>query len=199
MGHSRGSELAVLAGAHVEGVSRVVAAAPSCVAWSGLGQFGGIEAAAWRLDGRDLPYVAHRGFEALFKQQPPYTMSPLFEQNLADLDPSDPAFLPVEAVQGPILLVSGDDDAMWPSTLMARSLLDRAGTRGFGHEITLLSYPDAGHAIAMPPEVPPMLATPPHPLTGMTLALGGTEDGVTAARAHGWPRIAQFLGGDARA
>src|SRR5215469_15519787 len=55
IGMSRGSELALLAGALLEPISPVVAFAPSGVCWAGLGPRGPLDAPAWRFRGNDIP------------------------------------------------------------------------------------------------------------------------------------------------
>jgi dienelactone hydrolase len=92
-----------------------------------------------------------------------------------------------------LLLVSGDDDQMWPATTFSELVLDRLARTGADIRCTHLRYPDAGHAFVMPPGMPVPREVPAHPLTGASYAFGGTDAGNAAAQADAWPRIVEFL------
>jgi len=102
------------------------------------------------------------------------------------------AEIPVERVQGPILMVSGEADTMWPATDMAQIAERRAAERGFPCQLTHMSYPGAGHLCGGVPGTP--VATEiRHPLTGQVYSLGGTAAANAHARADSWPRVLQLL------
>jgi hypothetical protein len=113
VGMSRGSELALLAGTLLDRVGAVVAFAPSGVSWSGYGPGGPVDAPAWSFRGAPIPYL---GGDATpppgFRTAGPITLRPLFERALQDADAVRAAEIPVERAAGPILLVSGEADAM---------------------------------------------------------------------------------------
>jgi hypothetical protein len=90
------------------------------------------------------------------------------------------------------MLVSGGDDAMWPSTPMAELIARRAINCGFPHRVVHLHYAGAGHTGGGVPGSPGE-TTVHHPLTGVTYALGGTLEGNAAARTDSWHRIIDFL------
>ena len=158
-GMSRGSEAAMLTAIHSGGrVGAVVATVPGNVV-AGSWPPGG---PAWLLEGRALPYVAHSG--------------PSSE------DPA--AFIPVELVPGPILLVAAGADRVWPSADMARALSWRLREHGdvYGH--TVLEYPDASHSLGyLIPELPPGLL--PADLVDSPVD--------RAARADAWPKAVEFI------
>lgn len=197
MGISRGSELALLAGALLDRIGPVVAFAPSGISWSALGPAGPIDAPAWTFRGTPIPYATTADPAALGLQMnpslgEPFALRPVFEAGLAEPTRWSDAEIAVEDVKGPILLVSGEADAMWPSTPMGELIERRAAGRGLAHPVVHLHYPDAGHTGAGVPEFPGETEVR-HPLTGMTYALGGTPDGNAAARADSWPRVIEFL------
>ncbi len=194
MGISRGSELAVLASVLLDRVGPVVAFAPSGIVWSALGPGGPVDAPAWTFRGEPLPYVAMRLTGGVHPGRPgvPFALRPLFDEILVDPSRWSDAEIAVERAKGPILLVSGEADAMWPSTPMAELIEQRAAARGFAHDVVHLRYPDAGHAGGGVPDSPAEIDIV-HPLTGMTYSLGGTKEGNAAARAGSWPRVVEFL------
>jgi dienelactone hydrolase len=203
MGVSRGSELALLAGALLDGVSAVVAVAPSGVSWCAIQPSGIVDAPAWTFRGEDIPYAPRFGaFAAGAASAPPppagalgapVVLRPVFEAALRDEEAVAAAEIPVERIDGPILLVSGGSDAMWPSTDMADIAVRRAERHDFAHRIVHLRYPDAGHSCFGVPGTPVFTETGPHPLTGVSYALGGTRAANAAARADSWPRCLAFL------
>jgi len=159
LGMSRGSEAAMLTAIHSGGgVDAVVAAVPGNVV-AGSWPPGG---AAWLLEGRALPYVTHSGPES-----------------------EDPAaFIPVELVPGPVLLVGAGADRVWPSSEMARALSGRLREHGDAHGHAILEYPDAGHSLGyLIPGLPPGLL-PPDLVD---------EPVDQAARADAWPRVVDFI------
>jgi dienelactone hydrolase len=196
MGMSRGSELALLAGALVEPVGAVVAFAPSGVCWAGFGAHGPVAAPAWRSGGEDIPCAGmfpKGGPPPAAVPGSPAAMRPLFEAMLRDhAEMIRTAEIPVEQVKGPILMVSGEADAMWPATEMAQIAEHRAAERGFTHELTHLRYPGAGHLCGGVPGTPAATDSR-HPVTGQVYSFGGSAAANAQARADSWPQVLQFL------
>jgi len=117
----------------------------------------------------------------------------MFEAMMQDHDAVRRAEIPVERLRGPLLLVSGEDDLMWPSTTFGELIMARLRRTGAGVECTHLHYAEAGHAVGGPPGTPVPTAVPAHPLTGVAYALGGSDAGNTRARADSWRRVLRFL------
>lgn len=192
IGISRGSELALLAGVLIDGVGPIVAIAPSGISWSGIGAGGPVDAPAWTFRGEPIPYAAMSGGTLPAFSDGAVGLRPVFEAALADPATWTHAEIAIERATGSMLLVSGEDDAMWPSTPMAELIARRATTCGFPYRLVHLQYPGAGHTGGGVPDFPGE-TTVHHPLTGVTYALGGTLEGNAAARADSWPRIIDFL------
>ena len=195
MGASRGSELALWAGALLDTVGAVVAFAPSGVSWSGLDTAGPVDAPAWTFAGRPLPYapVGAAAKVAVAPSAGPVALRAAFEPILANPALFEQAVIPVEDIRGPVLLVSGEADTMWPATPMTRIAQQRAHDRGFPHTMTHLSYPEGGHICAGVPGTPVVTEVRHHPLTGGRYSFGGTRAGNARARADSWPRVVAFL------
>ena len=193
MGVSRGSELAFLAGIHVPRIGPVAALAPSGVGWFALGAAGPLNAPAWIVRGDPVPYPWPAGGVSAPVSAGPVALRPVFEDLLRDRDAIRRAEVPVEQCRGPLLLVSGDDDQMWPSSTFAELVTKRLARTGATIDCVHLRYPDAGHAFAGPVGAPIPSHVPAHPLTGASYAFGGTELGNAAAQADSWPRIVDFL------
>ena len=179
LGVSKGGELALLTASRDPALKAVVAAVPSHVVWQGIDLQGGMTGSSWTAGGVPLAYVPYdlsNGF---------ISVHALYAGSLASA-PAE-AEIPVEQIAGPILLVSGQADTLWPSTEMANRVEQRLRANGFPHGVTHLAYPDAGHAVFGGP------VRADAPGLERALGLGGTIDGLVAARADGWPRVLAFL------
>ncbi len=195
MGISRGSELALWAGALLDSVGAVVAFAPSGISWSGLDADGPVDTPAWTFAGRPLPYapIGDAAKAVLAPAEGAAALRAAFEPILANPESFERAVIPVEDIRGPILFVSGEADTMWPATPMTRIAERRARDRGFGHPLVHLHYRDGGHACAGIPGTPVAVEVRHHPLTGGRYSLGGTRVGNARARADSWPRVVALL------
>ena len=100
--------------------------------------------------------------------------------------------IPVERLDGPILLLAGADDQVWQSARFVQELTDRLDEHRFGQPHQALVYPQAGHSVGTFP-FQPAGTTVIHPVTGGLIALGGTRPANAAARRDGWPKVLEFL------
>lgn len=179
VGVSKGGELALLVASHNPEIAAVIAAVPSNVVWAGIDRSGGPVGASWTLDGQALPHVPYdfsQGFTGVFN---------LYRDSLAKAAPDTE--IPVERIAGPILLISGQADTMWPSTGMSNRVEARLAAHGFDHLVEHLAYADAGHAVFGPP------VGADNPGIQNATFVGGTVEGLVAARTDGWPRVLTFL------
>jgi len=100
--------------------------------------------------------------------------------------------IPVERLDGPILLLAGDDDKVWLSAWSVQEVTDRLDAYHFGHPHQALVFPQAGHGVGTLP-FQPAGTTLVHPVTGGLIALGGTRPANAAARRDGWTKMLEFL------
>jgi dienelactone hydrolase len=112
----------------------------------------------------------------------PIPLTPRFLRGLEDQEAATRAEIPVERINGPVLLISGKDDAMWPSERLAEIARRRLAAHHFPHPYRHLAYEGAGHMIGTPYQPTTVLASR-HPLTGEMFAYGGTPKGYARARA----------------
>jgi len=191
IGLSRGSELALLAAALFEHIGPVVAFSPSGISWSGLGPGGPVDAPAWTFRGQSVPYLKHLMPDiGAIQGQGPLALRPMMERALEDAEAVRAAEIPVERITGPVLMISGEGDAMWPSVRLADIAVQRAAQHGVGSRITHLQYADAGHLCGGVPGLP---VPGEVRLSQGFMSLGGTPAGNARARADSWPRVLAFL------
>lgn len=201
VGTSRGGELVLLLGATFpDEVGAIVSYVPShvvhgAVLRDALATASGEVPAAWTHRGRPLPSmqagVKQPPDQALFVPRP-LPLTPIFLHNLAHSTTLAEATIPVEQIDCPVLLVSGEADAMWPSYQMAEQVMARLAEHGFKHRHEHRHYPDAGHTISYPHEPTTVLAGV-HPVRATDYAYGGEPSAVARARADSWPRVVAFL------
>lgn len=193
VGVSRGSELALWAAALLDNVAATVAYSPSGISWCGLDTAGPVDAPAWSFRGKSLPYAFPRSEGApIAGGHGPIALRRSFEPAIANAANYQHAEIPVEDISGPVLLVSGEADAMWPSSPMGALIERRAAAHNVSRQFTHLHYPEAGHLVAGPPGIPTPRASR-HPVTGEVYDYGGTAAGTANARADSWPKIINCL------
>ena len=183
-GVSKGGEFAVLAASRLPWIAAIVGVVPSDVVWEGWGR-AGPATSSFSWDGKPLPFVPYLGFdlelarlqrgERMEARRPHIAGRAAYPERIAA------ATIKVEDYAGQMLLIGGDDDRVWPSGAMARAIADRRAAAG--RATAVLTWPDAGHALAGPGTEPvaPMLAN------------GGTATGLAGARSSAWAATIAFL------
>ncbi|HEU4557529.1 MAG TPA: acyl-CoA thioesterase/bile acid-CoA:amino acid N-acyltransferase family protein [Longimicrobium sp.] len=191
LGASKGAELALVAASRIPELRAVVGYAPTDVVNPGINQQGRTgPRSSWTWGGAPLPFMELNGspeFEAQFRGPPPYRLRPLYEASRADTAALARAAIPVERIRGPVMLVTGEDDQMIPSTPSAVAVMRRLAAARHPYPDQHLSYPDAGHVI-----LAPRLPTPPRARLG-PWSTGGTPEGYARADAASWPAVLRFL------
>lgn len=197
MGASRGGELALLLGSsYPREVAAVVAMVPSGLVWAGLTKERTAGLVAWIRDGKPvqpLPSVPSEPADATYRDGA-IVLTPSFENRIARASAEElaAAEIPVERIDGPALLLSAEDDALWPSVALAEIAVRRGRDHGSAHPIRHIRYPDAGHVFTRPAGFPvPTSAV--HPVTGELIAYGGSAAGNAHASTSSWQEILSFL------
>lgn len=131
LGISRGSEAALLLGAHYPDlVHGVMALVPSSVLLGCTPTFGSTDhctGGAWSLGGKPLPYTEQYN-------QPSPTDVPA-------------AVIPVERIAGPLLLACAGLDAIWSSCAYAEAIISRLQAKHNTYPRSSYTYLAAGHLV----------------------------------------------------
>lgn len=183
IGHSKGSEAALLIGATAPQVRAVVAYAPSHVAWQAL-NWKSPPQSSWSYRGAAVPFVRYvRATERMQREG----LRGFYAASL-EADPEAACTAETERTRGAILLVSGSEDAIWPSSEMARNIMQRLRTKLFAYPCQHLEYPYAGHAIMGLGNTPATVKGP-----WGEIRFGGTDSANVSARADAWSKTLCFL------
>jgi dienelactone hydrolase len=186
-GFSRGGELALLVGTRHE-VSAVVNWVGAALVFNAVVLTDdhtvspdSPDTSAWTVDGEPLPHPSREQFD------PERNLTAAYRQWF-ETTPDETlraAEIPLEAVEAPILLVSGGDDGVWPSRFLLNRATTRLETMDYPYRFEHHTYDDAGHGIGVP-FLPTWANRPSGPL-------GGTLAGTAAAEADSWPRAVEFF------
>lgn len=200
-GQSRGGELVLLLGATFpEKVSAVIGYVPSAFVHGGQAACDpaiGRDGPAWLRHGRPLKHIwddnRHASWAPYDEGAPPRRNSRAMMTALADAAALERARIPVERIDGPVMLISGGDDGAWPSdlfSLIVKSSLDAADHR---HATRWENYPEAGHSILFP-YVPTTRIAYAHPVSGIVTTMGGTPRANAEANEHSWRAVLEWMG-----
>lgn len=127
IGGSKGGELVLNLASLYHDIDAVVAVVPSNVSFPGLTFMS--NTSSWTYDDKELPFIL-----------PPYATIPLllkgdrlgaFQLMLNEKEAAKKAVIPVENINGNILLVSATKDKEWPSTAMSDSIMKRLKENNF--------------------------------------------------------------------
>jgi len=198
MGASRNSELAlIIASVFPELVSGVIAYAPSSVSWSNtvLPYNSNTLKASWTCKGKDIPYVPMD--KILGDNSSKINTLEYWKNGLSKTDYVSQAAISVEKINGPILLLSGKDDMVWPSSMMADMIEQRIKEKNFQHSFQNIKFENAGHLISLNPDSDSDTSVRTGKITingqDYEFAYGGTMDGDNKAKKLARIKVFEFI------
>ena len=171
MGVSRGGELALQLGSMYPWIKAVVAYVPANVRYPSCCQMP--LGASWTWKGQALAWQGPR----------------------EKLDAAEMmrASIQVEHTQGPVLVIGGEDDGVWPSANMVDAVAARLRQNHFAHEVVVLKYAHAGHRAGMPEIIPAWHNGVPRPGVVRVTDYGGTPEGNAESSLDAIPKVLEFL------
>lgn len=178
-GTSFGAEAALVT-ATVCPLDAVIAVAPTSVVWAGAHDGGW--SSHWTRGGAVVPFVPFDP-EWVPDADPPAYRG-LYAASLERFaEQASAARIPVERIEGELLLIVGGDDEVWPSDAFARSIV--AMREPAGLVTTVVSHPDAGHRLLLPGEEAAS--------GGLRMARGGSMRTDAELGERAWPEIGRIL------
>ncbi|MEZ5072381.1 MAG: acyl-CoA thioester hydrolase/BAAT C-terminal domain-containing protein [Bacteroidales bacterium] len=169
-GGSKGGELVLLLGSKFPQIQGVIAVVPSSVVFQGLG---GRPVSSWSENGQSIPFVPYAPYD--FSKVVNSEYVEVYRLSLEQTDAVEQAAIAVEKINGPILLLAGQADTMWPSDQMCGMIASRLKEHNFPHGYQVCSYENAGHTL------------------NDGYLMGGTEEGNRQARIDSKKQVLAFL------
>jgi dienelactone hydrolase len=201
-GISRGAEAAMLAAVQYPRIRAVVGWAPSSTVWAAGGEDKATREVipCWTWRGEPLPFAPlplkrfmwQSAFPVAVMKRPVMFVN-LFRAALRNRAAVERAAIPVEKIGGPVFLVSGGDDHLWPAGEMAEALVTRAKRHKFPHAIEHLHFPRAGHMLRYPHLPTTSRFSRNKHLRGARFSFGGDAAADAEAQWKGWQRSIEFL------
>ena len=199
VGNSKGGELALLLGAtYPEDVKAIVGYAPSAVVWQGITfdreVYHGGPRPPWALGGEPVPFARFASplpakmvrLVGFYFGRHPIVGRVFYERALENEAAIAAAEIAVEKIHGALLLISGTDDQMWPSTPLSDMAIERLMAHDHPFPYEHLRYEGAGHMITLPNSEPP-------PSWASRYEVGGTREANEFANADSWTKVLGFL------
>jgi dienelactone hydrolase len=202
LGVSRGAELALLLGSTFPQIRAIVTYAPSSVAWAASGRDNatGEIIPCWTWRGKPVPFapLPLRGFMwrsafPVVALKRPVMFRNLFRAGLRNRKAVERAAIPVEKIRGPILLISGGDDHLWPAAQMSEAIIARLQHNGSAHAAEHLHFAHAGHMLRYPHLPVTARDSRNKHLRGARFSFGGTPAADAEAQTQAWRRAIAFL------
>jgi dienelactone hydrolase len=170
---SKGAEAALLLASRRPELRAVAAFAPSAVVFQSIAP-GFPRTSSWTRGGIELAYVPYGA------RPEGGTLADIYRVGLRDSAAVAAAVIPAERIVGPVLLLSGRDDTLWPSTTLGDMIVTRLRAHGFRHAVEHVAYEHAGHLISSI-------------RTDDVTSRGGTAEGNSAAQRDGQRRFLEFF------
>ncbi|MEQ9270089.1 MAG: acyl-CoA thioesterase/bile acid-CoA:amino acid N-acyltransferase family protein [Haliea sp.] len=193
-GGSRGGEaVLLLAALNPAPFGAIVSEVPSNAVWGGCCSAEASAQTAWTYRGEPIPgyrYEFEEGAEGFDEAEETTDWVRFFLRGM--LEPGDAA-IPVEQIQAPLLLLSGDSDELWPSAVAGEQVLARLREHEFTYPAEHFAYPGAGHTATSTQMVTSLGDRVIHPLTRTSIPLGGTPALNAAAKMDAFQRKTVFF------
>jgi len=140
-GGSKGGELVLLLASRYKLIEGVIAKVPSSVVFQGIGG----PSSSWSYKGQPVPYVPY--YEPFdYRKVVNNQWVELYKLSLTQTKAVEKAAINVENINGPILILTGKEDTVWPSSQMGEMIIKRLKENNFPHWYKHVAYEDAGHS-----------------------------------------------------
>ena len=139
-GGSRGGELVLNLASRCKEFSGVIAVSTSHVSFPAITLYA--NTSSWTFENKEVPYVP-----APFKTISPAIKGDLYAAHAMMLENEEAvenSEIPVENINGPVLILSGKDDDQWPAPQMSEQIVNRLKENNFGHYYSHIQL-EGGH------------------------------------------------------
>ncbi|BBE35300.1 acyl-CoA thioesterase/bile acid-CoA:amino acid N-acyltransferase family protein [Sphingosinicella microcystinivorans] len=184
-GASRGGELStLLAATFPDDVKGAIPIVPMYATSPGWNPAEGVDGPSWTLGGKEIAYPpsmpspsTEEMMEIGNREPEGFAMTPWYRSLMEQPEALAHCAIPIENAGGPLLMVSGVEDAMWPSAWGGDIIMDRLRAKGFKHPHRHLALRETGHLTPLPNQITTFDRTLVHSLVAIRLACGGNAQG----------------------
>ncbi|MEA3456184.1 MAG: acyl-CoA thioester hydrolase/BAAT C-terminal domain-containing protein [Campylobacterota bacterium] len=150
-GYSKGAELALLLGSLYPHIKSVAAFSGSSFVWQGL-KFGSPKS-SWTKDKKEIAYLPMKVpfltiLKLIFGKKVAFLES--YERGMQASKMSEEARICVEKINGPLFLVAGTDDQVWPAANFADMIAERLKHSEHQYFYQYFKEEGAGHLVGLP-------------------------------------------------
>ncbi|OOG78286.1 acyl-CoA thioester hydrolase/BAAT C-terminal domain-containing protein [Algoriphagus sp. A40] len=199
MGVSRGAELALLLGSIYPQVKGVIAYTPSCFVLPNATEItNDTLVPSWTLNGKPVAFATIKRFEDNSNQ--PINYKTYVDPLLVEGYLQEESVIKVEKINGPILLISGAKDLVWPASEMATKIESRLLEKGFKHEFKNSIFGNGGHDVFMIKNCIPLISSVAFKKIHLKIReeayefnLGGTTFGIIWSKIQSRKQTLEFL------
>ncbi|WDF04948.1 acyl-CoA thioesterase/bile acid-CoA:amino acid N-acyltransferase family protein [Shouchella hunanensis] len=200
IGHSRGSELALLYASKYPKLKAVIASAPSSILFSGMVNFQLTSKSAWTHNNVPLGFLkTERSLKdtvSFFRHwitKKPYSMLSTMEKNLKDEEKMKAHSIPVTEIKAPIMVFAGTDDHVQPAVFFMERIQKALQGHEYADNHIYIKHSGAGHFSAFPSGLPHLPQTIASTNYNMTIMFGGTKKQNAKIAEQSWEETLQFL------
>ena len=146
MGTSKGAELTLLSASLFPEIKMVIATSPSgAVSLAINTDPSASPKSSWIYKNEHVtfvPFIYSEEFLKQFSKGYPKRMEflPLYKASFQNEEAVGKAFIEVQNINGPLLLISSDDGRVWPSKIMSERVIERLNPHNFEFKVKHLSY-----------------------------------------------------------
>ncbi|MDN4607001.1 acyl-CoA thioesterase/bile acid-CoA:amino acid N-acyltransferase family protein [Sporosarcina highlanderae] len=194
LGTSKGGELALLSASLFPEIKAVVGYVPSGVVYPGIGQ-SALGKSSWQYRGESLPFAYGEIPKEVTLEinQARDVGEPISWRKTYQwwAEGEKQAEIAVENIKGPVLLISGGDDQLWPADLLSEKVIDRLKEHNHAYHYEHINFPKAGHSFSVPGY--PTTQSVVSPFGNGKLSLGGTPKENSHAQFEAWENVKDFF------
>lgn len=193
-GTSKGGELALLSASMFPSIKAVVGYVPSGVVYPGIGHSAPGNS-SWQFKGESLPFAFGEipkevtlEINRAMQSGEPISWRKTYQWWA---EGEKQAEIPVEDIQGPVLLISGGDDWLWPADLLSEKVITRLKEHNHPYTYEHINFPNAGHSFGVPgfPTSQSVVSL----FGNGKLLLGGTPKDNSQAQFEAWENVKVFF------
>ncbi|SCZ07630.1 Acetyl esterase/lipase [Alkaliphilus peptidifermentans DSM 18978] len=162
MGISKGAELSLLFGSYFsKHLASIIAYVPSSHVFEGISMDEHQTKSSWTYNNYPIDFVKYPVDTKFSKDMNPMDIRKIHDAALNTSTPKqlESARIPIEKIESPILMISGEKDTTWSSSTMCKDMMQTLEKNNNLYQSKHLYFNNMGHTFFLP-NLPPMIDHP---------------------------------------